>query len=444
MSRSNVQIATELRKDEALLTRKQILKCGGSVRKQEAVVQHLASSEDVYLQKLEKLKKFSKDKKVVKKKLTQQTEWIQGGFYLINYALRIEAELPTLYQRLLLSMLQERNTSFSEVSDLMETNEESRKQNQSFAMLQLHEIKGMLTNVKKYYKTNTQDKSDEAENKRQSVASVLANLIVQMRNSHNDVWTALCTEEELLSQQLKETVVGFSKMQSEYRQFSDDSRLDEELQTLEADNETIITLLEDWKQKIYELEDEHSQNLADLSDEKISLHQEFCKDVVMSSDTFAGWDEKSHKIFVKIIKRAHVQGLPRQRISMTLASELPQKSPKDISSHENWYNAMLSINDRKKKFILNYTNMREELLLKASQSVSALRVKVEAEDIAYEEQQRHEKARMFMHKQLNQQRAERVNKMESRLAEIEKLKLQVIYLHKVLPSLHLDIMIFLT
>ena len=425
MSRSNVHIATELRKDEALLTRKQILKCGGSVRKQDAVAQQLANSDDVYLQKLEKLKKFSKDKKVVKKKLTQQTEWVQGGFYLINYALRIEAELPTLYQRLLLSMLQERNTSFSEVSDLMETNEESRKQNQSFVMLQLHEIKGMLTNVKKYYKKNTQDESDEAENKRQTVASVLANLIVQMRNSHNGVWNALCTEEESLNQQLKETVVGFSKMQSEYRQFSDDSRLDDELQTLETDNETIITHLEDWKQKIYELEDEHSVHLAELSEEKTSLHQELCNHVAMSSDTYAGWDEKSHKIFVKIIKRAHVQGLARQRLSTTLAAELPEKSPKEISSHENWYNAMLSISDRKKKCILSYTNTREELLLKASQSASALRVKVEADNIAYEEQQRHEKARMNMHKQLNQQRVERVNAMESRLAEIEKLKLQV-------------------
>jgi hypothetical protein len=427
MSRSNVQIATELRKDEALLTRKKILKCGGSVRKQEAVAQQLANSDDVYLQKLEKLKKFSKEKKEVKKKLTQQTEWVQGGFYLINYALRIEAELPTLYQRLMVSMLQERNTSFAEVSELMETNQESRKQNQSFAMLQLHEIKGMLSNVKKHYNRSAQDTSEEAENKRQSIASVLANLIVQMRSSHNDVWCSLNAEEEVLNQQLKEAMVGFSRMQSEYRQLSDDSRLDDELQTMETDNEQIITLLEDWKQKIYELEDEYSQNLEKLSEEKALLHQELCKDVVVSSDTFAGWDEKSHKIFVKIIKRAQVQGLSRQRLSSTLGAELPEKSPKEISAHENWYTSMLSITDRKKKFLLNYTNKREEYLLQASQGVSALRVKVAAEEVAWQDQQRHEKARELMHQQLNQQRAERVNEMQSRLAEIDRLKIQVMF-----------------
>jgi hypothetical protein len=327
-------------------------------------------------------------------------------------------------------MLQERNTSFSKVSELMETNEESRKQNQSYAMLQLHEIKGMLGNVKKHYNNNAQDTSEEAENKRQSIASVLANLIVQMRSSHNDVWSALCNEETALNIQLKETIVGFSKMQSEYRQFSDDSKLDDELQTLDADNERIITLIEDWKQRIYDLEDGHGLALKELAAERVTLHRTLCLEQQaggFSSDTFAGWDENSHKTFVKIIKRAQVQGLPRQRLSTTLAAELPAKSPKEISAHEDWYNSMLSINDRKKKLVLNYNNQREELLMQASQSVSALRVKVELETVAHEEQQRHEHARMLMHQQLNNQRAERVNEMQSRLAEIERLKLQVFY-----------------
>lgn len=438
MSRSNVQIATELRKDEALQTRKRILKCGASVRKQHAVAQQLANSDDVYLQKLEKLKKFSKDKKEVKKKLSQQSEWIQGGFYLINHALRIEAELPTMYQRLLISMLQERNTSFTEVSELKESNEESRKQNQSFAMLQLHEIKGMLSNVKKHYRNYAGDTSEEVENKRQHIAAVLANLIVQMRASHNSVWEALSSEENSLNLQLNETIVGFCKMQREYRQFYEDSRLEDELQTLDSDNEKILTLVEEWKQKVYDLEGEHAQVLQALACERASLQPEHQGrrgggdggeggglDKVEEAGC-AGWDERSHKIFVKVVKRAQVQGLSRHILSSTLAAELPDKSAQDISAHEDWYTAMMSVHDRKKKAVLSYTSRREELLKEASESLAGARTKAVAEAAALEEQRAHEKARALMHLQLNQQRAERVNEMQSRLIEIERLKLQVI------------------
>jgi hypothetical protein len=396
------------------------------VRKQEAVAKQLNNeNNDQYLQQLKKIQKFNQKKKEIKKKMTQKGEWIQGGYYLINYALRIEAELPILYQKLLLSMLQERNTSFSEVSDLMESNEESRKQNQSFAMLQLHEIKGMLSNVKKHFNSTAHDVSEEAENKRQSIASVLANLIVQMRNSHNEVWTALNTEEETLNQQLKETVVGFSKIQSEYRQFSQETRLDNELHILETDSEKIITLLEDWKQKIYDLDDEHSLQLASLAEERASLHANACGGAPTSENTFAGWDEKSHKIFVKIIKRAQVQGLSRSRMSAVLAADLPGKSSSEISAHEDWYNSMVSLNDRRKKCNINYDNKREELLSQASQSISDARVKADVEAAALEEQRAHEKARAMMHMQLNKQRSERLNEMQSRLEEIARLKSEV-------------------
>ena len=425
MSRSNVKVASELRQDEARLTRKRILKCSGSVRKQDVVAQHLANSGDVYLEKLNKLKKFTKNKKEIKKKLSQLTEWVQGGYYLVNYAQRIEEELQSLYQKLMVSMLQERVTSFTEVSDLMDENMESRKQNQSYVMLQLHEIKNMLNNIKKHYKSHQQDQSEEAENKKQSIASVVANLIVQMRNSHNSVWDALCTEEKSLNQQIKESIRNFSNMQSEYRKFSEESKLDEELEMLESDDEQIITLLEDWKQRIYELEDQHAQNLEKISTEKNALNQEYGLDYGVLDETIGGWDEKSHQVFVKVIKRAHVQGLSRSRISSTLAAELPNKSPKEISRHENWYNSMMSLNDKKKKLIQNYTTMREEMLSKASQSVSQLREKVATENLAREELERHEKARMLMHERLHEMRAERAQEMESKLVEIERLRQQV-------------------
>jgi len=441
MSRSNAQVARNLRENESMRTRKAILKAGGSARGQAAAALEAARADEAILKKVSDLKNFTKKSKANKKQMSDKSEWMQGEMYLRNQASRVESDMASLLQKIVVSALtcgggprqggQDIHiASLGQHVEQYESERANREENQKILMVQLQEIKSMLQRTKNAVSAAARGPTDDAtmsaaEEKRNVAVAVFADVLIKVKDSHAESGKALAEEAKRLQTEVDASVSHLCELQAEYRQLRHSSRVAEELQAKDTDTATVLALLDEWRQKLYSCDDELHTTLEVIAQDRELIHSQYCnKCEVDPSKPYGSWSEEDHNIFVKEIKRSQTQGLQRHKLSAALASQLPHMTHAQISSHEDWYRSMRSLQDRRRAATQAHETNREELLRQARESLQNAREKAEEEERIMRERERHEKARAELHLALNIQRAERVKEMESRLAEIEQLRMQ--------------------
>lgn len=86
--------------------------------------------------------------------------------------------------------------------------------------------------------------------------------------------------------------------------------------------------------------------------------------------------------------------MSRQKIATALSSQLPHLSPTEISQHEDWYRAMRSAQDKRKKTVSSFEKRREELLQDAQDNIDTARRRAAEDLIVAEEIAKHERNRL--------------------------------------------------
>lgn len=449
MSRSNAKTARVLREEESMALRKRILKTGvnQTYSKENAdLFETLADSNNAYEERLSKLKSFKKQSKVNTKVQSHKSEWIREQGLLCTSVHKHESEIDRLMEVILMHDPSD-DLIISELLEVHSIYRNDRLENQKMVLSQWQELKEMLNeslksikksgtlpvkhNINKSIvdnnsKTLLKSENFEKNNKNNKVEkeeervfpsssrfsssvpsawipalSIFADVLLQVRSSHHNSWNNLKSMEvELVDDALFDRYLIAAMLR--------DDRLEEQNENLksiflmqEEDNIDVEMFMEDWFQKIHELDTSHNKSITELHNER---NQICVKLNVDSSDRNGGWIENEHDLFSKIYRRAQNDGMPRKLLSSLLATNLPHRSQESLNAHEEWFRQVKALSNRKKDVIADYTKKRDDIIEAAKEQLHVFRESRRESLVQDARLAEHEKSRSLLHIKLDELR----------------------------------------
>lgn len=251
MSRANVRTARDLataRIEESIQTKKSILKADAYGAAGTELAQKLDVANDQYLEKLSNLKKFTSKSKTNVRTISHQTEWMSEYTRLQNLANSIEVGIATALQSVLVA-----TPEWSQIHEYLNSSEAcnlSQRKNRSEIMDQLRNVKGMFQEAKKmavklgYHSVNASERqvvgtgeanpdnelndgTDDTLGKL-AVMSIIAELLVRIRDDQSKSWMNMKEQEQLLSKELSGLSSAINSMLRSDQQLVQDTKLKEE------------------------------------------------------------------------------------------------------------------------------------------------------------------------------------------------------------------------
>ena len=144
-----------------------------------------------------------------------------------------------------------------------------------------------------------------------------------------------------------------------------------------------------------QLLDEDHMALMETFEGKIQQCNEyFCID---DPEHFGSWSDSEHSIFSKIMRHARKIGQSRSEITLSLKTQLPEKSQEQISRYENWYNAMKQIQRKRKEIADHYNQNRTDKISDALKSATKLKMELHERRLQDGENKKREEYRSALH-----------------------------------------------
>lgn len=338
MSRSSnaVKMVRQLRQEENIKLRKAILKDGAS----EEVFEKLNTANSKYQEKLNLLNKFNSKSKQTAKVQVRENEWNAEHNRLNNLVEKLESSVFSSLQRIL-SQDPQFDGVLEVVTDMQQFSQ-SRKENQRELSNQLAEVKKMV-------------RQSESVSSRDSI---LAELLLNMRASHDSNWSTITTIENQMARLVAKSRSDLFTMLHEDRLGEQDESLLSEFRSLlgEGEEEEMKILMQEWLLKVSELDDSYRESVRQRMADKLKLKL---------GDS--GWEVEEHELFVKVFEKALLTGMARKTWVDLLQSQLigSKKSLEEISHHEDWYRSVRAAAGLSANAEAVYVQTRGELVRQA-------------------------------------------------------------------------------
>lgn len=363
------------------------------------IFQVIADSTEQYAIKLANLQKFRKKNKNITEEQVLKFEWIKEQNYLQQQTYSLEKDITGLLEIMILH-----NMSDIDVKDIVSEYDimsGSRIDNHKTVVNQLKELKLMIKETTKSVHSNatiakenvstdnstatasttditaasaaatsTADTTVATSDKYSAAISIVADLLMQIRYTHNKTWNHLKANEVMLKDMIKSDrrcIYTSLKIDTMTEQ---NDKLKREFLYMEDDDGDVDIFMEEWIQKLSILDESHQSELRLLKTERDNalnqcnfdtntLHSDDIDDNDTSSlAATGGWSEDDHDVFTKIYRRGQLNGSQRNAVTTMLQRQLPHKSQQDISIHEVWYRAVKAISNKKKDLLTRYTTTR--------------------------------------------------------------------------------------
>ena len=290
------------------------------------------------------------------------------------------------------------------ISELNEY-QNSRNVVSSGTLSQWKELKEMLhETLKTISKQNINANSYNHEsNKNHSWISIYADTLIKLKESHNNIWKELQTEEQELTKVIFTMNTELTKMIHSDCLNQQDSLLLTELEIHENDDIEISLFIEEWLMKISNLDLIHSNDLNNLQQEKVDG---CAKLQINPNDRNGEWTETEHELFVKIYRRIQLEGLSRKIMNEILLSQLPKHLHEIhiLHKHEEWYRLIKNYNLRKNDTIKLFETKRFELIKQAKNELINFRIEHSLKKQRDNELQESELNRTILHAKLDELR----------------------------------------
>lgn len=448
MSRSNSKTAYLLRETESVKVKRAILKASNYA--DIDVFNTLGNSNSQYEDKLANLLKFSSKNKKTTKISSHKSEWLNEQSRLRNLSEKVESSVGSSLQTMLL--LNPTDDAILSIADSLECYYKERKNNESEIINQLHLLKEMLRHsvrvktrvpAKTTFTTSLTDAKDEATTQN-SVNSIIAELLLKLRQDHSKAWQSLQLEETKLRAELSQMSVSIGNMLHLDRIETQDEHLRNEFSSIMAQVETcdaefndscnskcasegkcnhsvlnsnnstvkldLEVIMEEAMRKIVELDNIQKLSLIEREKEKTL----FCSDI--NIHPYAGWTSTEHDIFVKVYRKAQVTGMLRKQMMDLLVTQLGGanssenslcKTIEDIHIHEEWYRKMKHIHNKYKDGDAVYVTTRQDIIQQTKQDMINHQTKLREEAEHEKELLLHEQHRAMVHTRLNELREQK-------------------------------------
>lgn len=105
-----------------------------------------------------------------------------------------------------------------------------------------------------------------------------------------------------------------------------------------------------------------------------------------------------------------------------LINNIPTKTPVEISDHEDWYNSIVSLAEKKKITLKERDENHTKMVDEAEKSIEEARERARKLEQASKELQERESLRKMLHEKLALQREEKLAQISFQLEEINRAK----------------------
>lgn len=365
MSRSNAKVVRNLREEEALLTRKKILKAG-SLQNQAVVAQELFAAGDKYLEQMNKLKKFSKKKVKETASSSLKFEWVREFDDIRSQLQNCESDIMKIVGSVVLAdpsdvdvvaLSKELQMHAFGLADAVEG------ENGSAIIDQVRNLIGLLKATQGMGNDAKGDTSGGAipdNDLKCSAAALLADLFLQVRGSLSGMELRLeqayhiASEEvqkarrqvalSMQGRQVAATEMLKTLLAEVFAMHSAGSTRTEDIAALESDP-NISIFLSDVELQLFEIGKKTDEALREIAIERATVEAQ-CG--VTAGNKTGGWTEDDHLAFVKVYRRAQTTQMVRAKVTETLQATLPAKSKAELATHETWYRAVAAAAEKRK------------------------------------------------------------------------------------------------
>jgi len=427
--------------------------------------QKLEASNVQYQERLSALGRFNAKSKASTKQTSLKTEWIKELQHLRGTAHSTERDVASLLEVLVLH-----SPSDLLIQSLVEDSfglANDRKGNESDFISQIRDLKGFFKDTAKSLadvanKKNEQQQQQQGEVKLDPppVASIFADLLMQLRSSQTSQLGSLAAEERQLSAEIAQTHRVIVSMLQQDRLNNQNENFINQLRLEEGDDQEVALVLEEWYAKLEVLDRAHASELALLKQERAhldgdnwgggslgfgnGLEEEAGAKKVDNLSNGEGegegegedkvgtrtskrknarrksvWSEKDRLAFAKIYNHCQVTGNSRKKLLAQLSLQLAHIPRAEVERHETWYRACVALNQKRKNLISGHVTARENLIQQAKSHVDAFREQRHECALAAKRLAAHEASREQLHKVLETLRAAR-NESDAQLRAMKE------------------------
>lgn len=201
--------------------------------------------------------------------------------------------------------------------------------------------------------------------------SMVAQLLVSMRDSHESEGVRLAAEEQTLTKEVAGLRKSISSMLREDNRGEEEKQLRRDLALRENDSIETQLFMEGWFAKVRALDDNHAQALhvhVAAADKARGVGEE---ELV----ALGAWTPDERQLFSKVFLHAEMGGMHtnRPRLMTALRTQLPDKNEEQIDAYEQHFLSCRTWSRRRKELVQNYTLSRAELLSTAGAALESVR-----------------------------------------------------------------------
>jgi hypothetical protein len=201
--------------------------------------------------------------------------------------------------------------------------------------------------------------------------SMVAQLLVSMRDSHENEGARLAAEEQTLTKEVAGLRKSISSMLREDHRGEEEKQLRRDLALRENDSIETQLFMEDWFAKVRALDDNHAQALhvhVAAADEARGVGEG-------ELAARGAWTPDERQLFSKVFLHAEMGGMHtnRPRLMTALRTQLPDKNEEQIDAYEQHFLSCRTWSRRRKELVQNHTLCRAELLSTAGAALESFR-----------------------------------------------------------------------
>ena len=380
-----LNIVRQLREKQEQLTRNRILKASCS----ELILAKELTDKSTYqyASQRAKLKKFRKKNTTSRKNNSNKLIYMKEQDSMNKTVDNVETELQSFLIDFMKSTLNE-NHLHQVVKESTSMNEERRGYT-STLIYQLRDFKNMLQSNINYIKSNNNicnynnnesieaNKENDNENGQSTtsstqshmkIAATLAQVLIQMRQSHEYQGQQLIEEEFRLTSELRVDRANIWAFLREDKLDEQDKKLQQDLAMTDDDAVETHLCMESVLGGIRKIDIDHKNVLLRLQNDK---------DAAVSLRP-VGWSDQDKSTFDKVYTNLSGHGVIRSKLSETLKAQLPHKNSEEMDAYEKWWRQHKAIQNQRRDVIKNYEIIRAKAMVDAKSALATARMEADA------------------------------------------------------------------
>jgi len=335
-----------------------------------------------------KLNKFRKKTTISRKDNSNKLIYMKEQDVMSKTVDNVEGELQSFLIDFMKSTLHE-NHLHQIVKDSTSMNEERRDYTTTL-VYQLRDLKDMLmfniNNIRSKNKSNDnsnnntntkinqendhengQTTTSSSSQSHMKIAATLAQVLVQMRQSHGVQGMQLREEEVRLTNELRLDRANIWAFLREDRLDEQDKKLHQDVAMTDADSVETHLCMKSMLDSIRIIDTDHKKVLLWLQNDKDAA----------ASLRPPGWSDQDKSIFDKVYTNVSGQGAIRSKLSDTLKAQLPQKTSEEMDAYEKWWRQNKAIQNQRRDAIKNYGIKRAKAIEEAKTALANARIEAD-------------------------------------------------------------------